>query len=69
MAEEARKTLGDLVPSDPAEIKKSLGVGWWKYDVKAAEQLMLDAGMKRDGSGKWTPSGWVTVLSAHDEHE
>ena len=53
IAEEARKTLGDLVPTDPAEIKKSIGGGWWKYDVKAAEQLMLDAGMKRDGSGTW----------------
>jgi peptide/nickel transport system substrate-binding protein len=53
IAEEARKTLGDLVPTDPAEIKQSIGRGWWKYDVKAAEQLMLDAGMKRDSAGKW----------------
>ncbi len=53
IAEEARKTLGDLVPTDPAEIKKDLGAGWWKFDLKAAEQLMLDAGMKKDGSGKW----------------
>ncbi len=58
IAEEARKTLGDLVPTDPEEIKKSLGIGWWKYDLEAAEQLMLDAGMTRDGSGKWTlPDG------------
>lgn len=53
IAEEARKTLGDLVPTDPAEIRKSIGMGWWKYDLKAAEQLMLDAGMKRGSDGKW----------------
>ena len=35
------KTLGDVVPTDPAEIRKSIGMGWWKYDVKTAEQLML----------------------------
>ena len=57
IADEARKTLGDLVPTDPAIIKKYTGAGWWKYDVKAAEQLMLDAGMKKV-SGKWAlPDG------------
>jgi peptide/nickel transport system substrate-binding protein len=53
IADAARPTLGDLVPSDPATIKQYIGAGWWKYDVKAAEQLMLDAGMKRGGDGKW----------------
>ena len=47
IADEARKTLGDLVPTDPETIKKYIGAGWWKYDLKAAEQLMLDAGMKK----------------------
>ncbi|MBE3037572.1 MAG: ABC transporter substrate-binding protein, partial [Chloroflexi bacterium] len=53
IADEARKTLGDLVPTDAAEIKKAIGGGWWKYDLKAAEQLMLDAGMKKGSDGKW----------------
>ena len=39
IAAEAKKTLGDVVPTDPAEIRKSIGMGWWKYDVKTAEQL------------------------------
>ena len=57
IADEARKTLGDLVPTDPATIKKYIGAGWWKYDLKAAEQLMLDAGMKKV-DGKWAlPDG------------
>ena len=53
IATEARKSLGDVVPTDAAEIRKSIGMGWWKYDVKAAEQLMLDGGMKKGGDGKW----------------
>ena len=57
IADEARKTLGDLVPTDAETIKKYTGAGWWKYDLKAAEQLMLDAGMKKV-SGKWAlPDG------------
>jgi len=57
IADAARKTLGDLVPTDAATIKKYIGAGWWKYDLKAAEQLMLDAGMKKV-NGKWVlPDG------------
>ena len=57
IADEARKTLGELVPTDAATIQKYIGTGWWKYDVKAAEQLMLDAGMKKV-DGKWAlPDG------------
>jgi peptide/nickel transport system substrate-binding protein len=57
IADLARQSLGDLVPTDPDTIKRYIGAGWWKYDVKAAEQLMLDAGMKKDG-GTWAlPDG------------
>jgi peptide/nickel transport system substrate-binding protein len=57
IADLARQSLGDLVPTDPATIKTYIGAGWWKYDVKAAEQLMLDAGMKKVG-GTWAlPDG------------
>ncbi|MBN1312558.1 MAG: ABC transporter substrate-binding protein [Anaerolineae bacterium] len=57
IADLARQSLGDLVPTDADTIKKYIGAGWWKYDLKAAEQLMLDAGMKKDG-GKWVlPDG------------
>lgn len=53
IAAEARKSLGDVVPTDKTEIRKSIGYGWWKYDLKAAEGLMLDAGCKKDSGGKW----------------
>src|SRR5690606_22044710 len=57
IADEARKSLGDLVPTDPGIIKKYVGAGWWKRDLAAAEQLMLDAGMQKK-DGKWAmPDG------------
>lgn len=58
IADAARGTLGELVPTDPAEIKKYTGYGWWNYDLAAAEKLMLKAGCTRGGDGKWLlPSG------------
>ncbi len=58
IADEARKALGDLVPTDPAEIRKAIGYGWWKHDLETAEKLMLQAGCTRDSAGKWLlPSG------------
>lgn len=69
IAEEARKSLGDLVPKDPAEIRKALGYGWWKRDLKAAEQLMLKAGLKRSG-GKWMlPDGQPFKIKLEAEGE
>ncbi|MFN8443993.1 MAG: ABC transporter substrate-binding protein [Caldilineaceae bacterium] len=58
IADEARKALGDLVPTDPAEIRKAIGYGWWKRDLEVAEKLMLQAGCTRDSASKWLlPSG------------
>jgi len=57
IADEARQSLGDLVPTDPDIIKQYIGAGWWKHDLDAAEQLMLDAGMQKQ-DGKWVlPDG------------
>jgi peptide/nickel transport system substrate-binding protein len=64
IADAARETLGELVPTDPAEIKKYTGYGWWKYDLDAAEKLMLKAGCTRGGDGKWLlPSGEPLTLA------
>jgi len=70
IADEARKSLGDMVPTDPAEIRKALGYGWWKYDVAAAEKLLLANGFKRDSNNMWLlPSGepWKITLEAEGE--
>jgi peptide/nickel transport system substrate-binding protein len=53
IADLARQSLGDLIPTDEETIKRFIGAGWWKNDLEAAEQLMLDAGMVRGGSGTW----------------
>ncbi len=58
IADMARESLGDMVPTDPTEIKKYIGQGWWKYDLEAAEKLMLKAGCTRNDDGQWLlPSG------------
>lgn len=70
IADEARKTLGDLVPTDPVEIRKAVGAGWWKYDVAAAEKLLLANGFTRDGKGMWLlPDGqpWKITLESEGE--
>lgn len=70
IADEARKSLGDLVPTDPDIIKKYIGAGWWKHDLAAAEQLMLDAGMQKI-DGRWAlPDGTpfrVPLMSMNPE--
>jgi peptide/nickel transport system substrate-binding protein len=70
IAEEARKALGNLVPTDAAEIRKSIGMGWWKYDLKAAETLLLSKGFKRDSNKMWLkPDGqpWKIPLMCEGE--
>jgi peptide/nickel transport system substrate-binding protein len=70
IADEARKSLGNLVPTDPKEIKKAIGVGWWKRDLKAAEALLLKNGFKRDAKGMWLlPDGqpWKMAVIAEGE--
>ena len=75
IADTARESLGDLVPTDPEEIKKYTGYGWWNHDLDAAEKLMLKAECTEirrhvampDGSPfncRWqkeTPERWVAA--------
>jgi peptide/nickel transport system substrate-binding protein len=70
IADEARKSLGDLVPTDETEIRKAIGYGWWNYDLDAAEQLMLQAGCTRNSAGKWLlPNGDLFTLELLAEGE
>jgi peptide/nickel transport system substrate-binding protein len=69
IADTARMSLGDLVPTDPDTIKQYIGAGWWKYDLAAAEQLMMDAGMQKV-NGKWAlPDGSPFVLPLSSMNE
>jgi peptide/nickel transport system substrate-binding protein len=70
IADEARKSLGDLVPTDEDEIRSAIGYGWWNYDLEAAEQLMLQAGCTRNSAGKWLlPNGDLFTLGLLAEGE
>ncbi|MDR1420472.1 MAG: ABC transporter substrate-binding protein [Treponema sp.] len=53
IATEARKSLGDMVPTNTADIKKYIGAGWWKRDLAAAEKLMKRAGLRRNARNMW----------------
>ncbi|MHB9295293.1 ABC transporter substrate-binding protein [Pillotina sp. SPG140] len=53
IANEARKSLGNMVPTNQAEIKKYVGAGWWKYDLEAAGKLMQKAGLRKNSRGIW----------------
>jgi peptide/nickel transport system substrate-binding protein len=70
IANEARKSLGDIVPKNEADIKHYMGAGWWKHDLAAAEKLMLKAGMKRNANNMWMlPNGQpfqINVLAVDD---
>ena len=40
IADMLRPSMGDQIPSDPAEIAASFGSGWWKQDLQAAADLL-----------------------------
>ena len=64
IADTARESLGDLVPTDPEEIKKYTGYGWWKHDLDAAEKLMIKAGCTRNSDGMWLkPNGDLFTIA------
>jgi peptide/nickel transport system substrate-binding protein len=44
---------GYVVPEDPAARDKAFGLGWYKYDVEAAEKLLIKNGFSRDADGMW----------------
>src|SRR6202023_3608063 len=52
-----RPSMGDQIPTDPKEIAKSFGLGWWKPDRQAAQELLEKAGFKKQGANWMTPDG------------
>jgi peptide/nickel transport system substrate-binding protein len=64
IADMARPTFGDSVPKDAERQKAMLGQGWFKYDPKAASDLLEKNGFTKKG-GKWyKPNGeqWKITL-------
>ncbi|MDO9712708.1 ABC transporter substrate-binding protein [Paracraurococcus lichenis] len=52
-----RPTLKDQIPTDPEQIAKSFGMGWWKPNAQAAAELLERAGFRKQGSAWHTPDG------------
>lgn len=50
---EYAKGRGYEVPSDPAELGKLFGYGWYKYAPDVAEKLLVKNGFSKDADGKW----------------
>jgi len=57
IADMLRPSMGDQIPKDPVEIAKSFGMGWWKTDPQAAQELLEKAGFKKEGGNWMTPDG------------
>ena len=55
IADMLRPSMGEQIPSDPAEVARAFGTGWWKTDPKAAEELLERAGFTRRGGAWVTP--------------
>jgi len=57
IADMLRPTVGDQIPTDPAEISRAFGAGWWKQDLQAAADLLERAGFARRGNDWYMPNG------------
>lgn len=57
IADMLRPSMGEQIPSDPAVIGKSFGLGWWKPNVAAAGELLTRAGFRKQGNQWLTPDG------------
>jgi peptide/nickel transport system substrate-binding protein len=52
-----RPSLKEQIPTDPAEIAKSFGRGWWKPNPQAATELLQRAGYTKKGDKWFMPDG------------
>src|SRR5262249_6525101 len=57
IADMLRPSMGDQIPTAPADVAKSFGRGWWRADPQAATELLQAAGFTKRGSEWLTPDG------------
>lgn len=62
IADMLRPSMGDQIPSDPAVVANSFGLGWWKPNVAAAGELLMRAGFRKQGNQWLTPDGKPFVV-------
>ena len=49
IADMLRASMGEQIPTDPTQIAKAFGRGWWKPDPQAAQELLEKAGFTKRG--------------------
>lgn len=62
IADMLRPSMGEQIPTDPAVIANSFGLGWWKTNVAAASELLTRAGFRKQGNQWLTPDGKPFVV-------
>ena len=65
IADMLRPSMGDAIPTDPEEIGRAFGLGWWKPDPEAAAELLEKAGFTKQGDAWYTPDGEPFKISHH----
>jgi peptide/nickel transport system substrate-binding protein len=70
IADMLRPSMGEQIPTDPKEIAKAIGRGWWKPNPEAATQLLERAGFTKQGDQWMKPDGTpfsITLLVEGDQ--
>lgn len=57
LADMVRPQWGDAIPTDPAQLQRLFGYGWWKQDKEAAAELLTRAGFTKQGNRWMKPDG------------
>lgn len=57
IADSLRPSLRDAIPTDPEQIARSFGTGWWRVNQQAAAELLERAGFRRRNNQWQTPEG------------
>jgi peptide/nickel transport system substrate-binding protein len=62
IADMLRPSMGEQIPTDPKEIRKAFGLGWFKADPQAATELLEKAGYKKVNNQWMGPDGKPFVI-------
>jgi len=57
IAESLRPSMRDQIPTDPEQIGRSFGLGWWRVNQQAATELLERAGFRRNNNQWQTADG------------
>jgi peptide/nickel transport system substrate-binding protein len=57
IAESLRPSMRDQIPTDPEQIARSFGLGWWRVNREAAAELLERAGFRRVNNQWQTADG------------